>query len=268
MMIKTMRPIVLIALFLGCGGKGATLTESEFCSRKATRECDGVADKCLATDSNCHAARVAACEAFVGQNLAPPARPFRPERADACLNKTAEIYAKPTITPADREAMNDVCARVFSGTKKELAPCSSTFECDGALICDDFLTICATQKVVAIDGFCGNPGETCSDGQYCTGTPRKCVARIGAGQACGPDLPCLESFRCVGNPPICSARVAFLGACGADSDCLATGADAAPYCDPFFGDICTKGFTPSGGSPECVSDFGGIPVGGSDAGAD
>jgi hypothetical protein len=256
--------VFVLALGVGCGAKGSALTQGEFCTRKATKECAAVAARCLAPTSSCMSARVDACTAFANANMNATTRPFQPDKADACLNKTAEIYAKPTITPVDREAMNDLCARVFSALKKDGDPCAGNFDCDNAAsICDTTFMVCARKNTVAVDAFCGNPGEVCAAGQYCTGSPRKCAARIAQGQACGADMPCLESFRCVtGASPTCEAKVPLLESCTGDSDCLSVGTDAAPYCDTFFGNICTKGFTPSGGSPECVNAFGGMPIGG------
>jgi hypothetical protein len=112
---------VTTALGLGCGaGDSKALTQSDFCAQKAEKECTAIADRCLSMPAPCKAARIAACDAFAAAQQQQPsavARPFSPDKVPACLSKATEIYAKLSISPADRKAMDDVCARVFSGTK-------------------------------------------------------------------------------------------------------------------------------------------------------
>ena len=255
----------LSILGTGCGGDSKPITQIDFCIQKATKECAGVGDRCLATPGACRTKRVAACEAFVAAQQATPnaaARPFRPDRVGDCLKRTEEAYEKAIITPAERALMDDACARVFSGKAKESEACTvSDYECDGALICDLGFMRCAPKKVVAADSGCNNPGESCPTGQYCVGTPRDCTPRVGSGQACDATNLCVENLRCLSGT--CRERISLGATCALDSDCALN----APYCDKYNGSICLLGFTPAVGTNECVDGFGGLDTTGGTGGA-
>ncbi len=261
--------LATIALSSCGGGGGGALTQSDFCSKKAEAECKGVATKCVATTDACKAVRVATCNAFALEQQMNPsalARPFRPELAQDCLNKTTAVYAKPTITPADRLPMEIACARVFSGKKKDTdtdKTCINDYECDASQICDLGFGLCAVKKSVAGMANCNNPGDVCPATEYCnTATPRDCVARPTVGMPCSPPaIPCLDTQRCAAG--VCAERVGIGMTCGSDSDCK----PEAPYCDSYSGKICVAGFTPSTGVPECVMGFGGVMPGGGTGGS-
>jgi hypothetical protein len=258
----------LPVLAVGCGGGGGTtMTQSDFCTTKAKNECKGVAERCLATDSACQKARVTACEDFAAAQQAAPStaltRPFRPDLAQACLDQATKVYAKATITPADTDALDEVCARVFSGKKKSTdadKTCHNDYECDATQICDSGFMTCAPQKSASANAGCNNPGEVCPTGQYCTGAPRQCTPRMASGQTCDINSPCLEALRC--SAGTCAERVDLAEACTSNGDCL----PAHPYCDTFNGNVCTNGFIPSSGSAECVAAFGAKGTSGGDGG--
>jgi hypothetical protein len=241
-----------------CGGGSSSKppTEVDYCSQRAAKECDGVALNCSVTAIDCQTARVAICSTEVSSiESTQPARPFRPENIGACVSKTAEIYKKSPITPADRAAVAAVCGRVFSGMKKANDVCAtSDFECDAGLICDTTLATprCAAPRTVGATAFCNNPGELCPTGTYCAGAPgaRMCTPRLAEGKMCDPvSLPCLESFYCPASTSMCTKKLGVTLACALDSDCAPT----APYCDPFNGMTCDVGFAPSPNAPECAS---------------
>ena len=256
---------ILAATLVACGGGGGTkATVATFCDDKATAECDGVASRCLATDTACKAARVTACNAFVAAVQNPTTRPFQSDKITDCINKTKDVYKKATITPADRATMDAACQRVFSGVKVKNDPCVSDYECDTSLFCDISLAapVCASKSTVASMDFCNNPGETCPTGQYCAaGASRMCMARATMGLACAT-VPCLETLRCTA-AGTCAEKVVLAGACTADSDCATT----APYCDTYNGSICDAGFTPAPGTKECVQAFAGTDTSGGAGGA-
>ncbi len=263
--------VFVAALAAGCGsGGGTTMTQSDFCAKKAENECKAVADRCLASASACEAKRVKACNDFAAAQQAAPSsavtRPFRPDLAKACLDKATEVYAKATITPADLAALNDVCARVFSGKKKSTDPdktCSSNYECEASQICDTGFMTCGPKRTVSAGAGCNNPGEICPTGQYCTGSPRECMPKIAAGETCDDTSPCLEALRC--SAGTCAERVDFAASCTSNDDCL----PAHPYCDTYNGSVCTAGFTPSTGNAECIGAFGAVSTsggGGADGG--
>ena len=240
------------------------MTQAEFCAQKATKECEGVATACLSDMAACKASRVAACQEFAEAQQAPPSsallRPFRPDKAGACISKAAEVYKKTTITPDDRAALDDVCARVFSAPRTGAA-CTNDYECDESQTCDPLFNPCAKKKTVAADDFCNNPGDTCPAPQFCNmAVPRKCVPRLTANMACDATNPCIDSLTCAAG--VCSVGAGSGKPCTADSDC----ATASPYCDPYNGNICTPGFTPSTGGRECVAAFGGADTAGGGTG--
>jgi hypothetical protein len=254
-----------VTVGLGCGGGAGPITQAEFCAQKATKECDGVAMACLSDPAACKTKRVAACEEFAEAQQAPPSsavlRPFRPDKANACISKAAEVYNKALITPEDRAALDDVCARVFSAQRND-ATCNNDYECDVNQVCDALFNTCAKKKSVAADDFCNNPGDVCPAAQFCnTAVPRKCVPRLTVNMACDPTNPCAESLTCAAG--VCAAGATNGKPCTADSDC----ATASPYCDPYNGNLCTSGFRPSTGSKECVVAFGGADTTGGTGGA-
>jgi len=262
---KTMGTLLFISVGPGCGGGGSTATVSDFCTQLAVKECGtkgsgGVADRCAVdADTQCKPKRIALCMASTTeiQQTYGASRPFNPSRITDCLNKTAEVYAKATIVPADRAAVAAVCGRVFSGSKVKGDLCSSEFECSGDMICN---AVCATKKTLAKGEFCASdPGAVCDTGLYCAkpaGQPLKmCVDRNNSGETCDDQTLCLETLTCVAAGSTCGPRAGLLEACTSDpvsewdSDCAA----AAPYCDPFLNGKCDLGFTPSLGTPECMN---------------
>jgi hypothetical protein len=256
--------LALVTLGLGCNGGSGTTTQSDFCAQKADRECAGVHNLCVSSTTACQALRISACNAFAAEQQAMPnaiARPFRPDKVADCLSKTSTVYAKSTITPADRLPMDVACARVFSGKKTTTdtdKSCTNDYECDGDLVCDPDFLQCATKNMVAANAGCNNPGEVCPTDQYCVGSPRACTPKGAMGVMCDATHPCVETLRCAVTG-LCVSRVDVGGACTSDDDC----AVASPYCDTYNGSICTTGFTPSIGTRECVVAYAGATPGGS-----
>lgn len=247
-----MSALALLFALGSCEGE-KPITVDEYCAKKATRECEKVAPMCVVDPATCASARKALCLQAV-PDLAQ--RPFQPDAVGPCLDKTGEIYAKSTITPADRQAAEDVCARVFSGMKKFGEPCSNDYDCVSPNVCHQRGTdprVCVMRIVVSAGAFCNNPGETCPTGEYCTGSPgfRRCEARKAQGEPCDAEALCAETLRCddSGGAPICSPRRVATEMCASNDDC----APAAPYCDPYWNNTCDTGFTPSRGAPECVA---------------
>lgn len=245
----------------GCGKSDSPPTIASFCAQKAEKECGtkdkGVALDCGATVAACTTLRAAACSGIATQQSL--SHPLRADAIQNCLDKTGAAYSQMIITPALRDAADDACARVFSGTNqgKPTDPaCTNDSDCGSGLICDR--TICAAPVVVAANARCNNPGETCPSNQYCAGVyPQQiCTDKKPAGVACDAATPCLDTLRCVN--ALCVDRVGIRGACLSDADCAPT----APYCDAYNGNECFAGFTPAsaGGTNECTA-YGG-PAGG------
>jgi hypothetical protein len=244
----------LLALIggFGCSSSSPPQTVTTFCDQKAEKECGtatkGVAVSCGTTMALCKPKRAKACTDWAATQMSAT-RPFRPENIAACLSKTTDAYGATIITPKALVAMNDACARVFSGNNKGTItdlPCTSTFDCAADLICDK--TLCVKQSTTAT-GFCNDPGVVCGTDQYCmlVGAQLKCVPSKAAGEACDATTsPCVDAFRC-SSAGVCTDKVAVNLACGSNDDC----AMDAPYCDAYNGCICRPGFTPSPGTNEC-----------------
>ena len=251
---RTLAQVAAMAgLLAGCGGGGGgkPLTETVFCERKADAECQ-VTDRCVTTKDACIADRKQVCDAFRDAAKANGKRFFVPGNVDACINKTKSVYAKTApITPTDLADMDDVCQYVFQGKGKvDMDNCDTKYDCADRVICDK--TFCTTKKNVTTT--CGNPGDTCPTGKYCTPNSadiETCTAKGASGDACDPTTkPCLESLRCAGGT--CSDRVASAGTCTSNDDCVST----APFCDPYAGFKCDPGLSFAAGSPSCA-DYGG-----------
>ncbi|MEO6419234.1 MAG: hypothetical protein ABIP39_07505, partial [Polyangiaceae bacterium] len=129
-----------------------------FCTERANQECQ-VAAKCAATMGDCLSARKAQCTADAGSSTTST-RQYRSGNAQACIDKTHDTYSKDgTITPTDLKALADTCGRVFQGTAKALAACTSSFDCEGSLICDKML--CAPANTKSKGSGCASAGDQC-----------------------------------------------------------------------------------------------------------
>ncbi len=252
-------------LAAGCGSKGgSSLTVADFCQQKAEKECGttsppGVAALCVVSNTACVAHRTILCNTWAAaiQTAFPTTRPFVPGRVSACTSKAASVYQMSPIVPSQTDALDAVCELVFSGAKVVGDPCTNDFECDqnAKLICDTSLAVpvCAKNTPISRGAFCGvSPGQICGPAFYCTtpvGQPMKmCVDKKAMGETCDAANPCIDSLRC-GPTGICTTRVGVAVACATNDDC----STAAPYCDPYNGSVCDPGFSPSPGTPECMT---------------
>ncbi len=239
-----------------CGGSDSDKYPSpdSFCQAKAQAECQ-VAARCGVSADACTSARKSDCMTKVAKASAN--RTYRPANADACVSRTQDVYS--SNDPVDPSKLHDVdvaaddkdsiCAKVFTGDVKTLAPCTGDLECEGDLICDK--KFCAEKNEKPGGQPCGNPGDVCASGFYCDvgSTPAQCKAVGAAGAVCDETHPCDASLRCSNN---CKDRVQSGGACTTDDDC----ASSAPYCDPNLGNKCDAGQTFAAGAAACKS-FGG-----------
>lgn len=199
-------------------------TES-FCAAKAKEECAGVAASCATSEEACAAARKPACLQAAGQATGE-ARNYKAAVAENCLGKTHDLYAAKVPDATKEEEQTDACERVFAGDKKAAEACQSTYECEGALICDK--GFCAEKVLREIDKPCTDSGAVCVDDAYCAdrgGGQKFCSPKKSKGDICTPDVPCKDDLRCTGT---CVDKVGPGGDCTADADC----GTAAPYCEP------------------------------------
>jgi hypothetical protein len=222
-------------------------TSSGFCEAKAKEECQVVA-RCGVSQANCLPAREAACSDVVSRSVGGT-RQYRPGNAEACVNKTHDVYAQTApLTPDIQGELDAVCAKVFQGTTKSLAACATTLDCDGDLICDKKL--CAARVTKNEGELCGNPGEVCSAGSFCdTGGAAQCKAKRARDETCDDKSPCNESLRCNNT---CRDRFVAGDSCGSNDDC----ASSAPYCDPTNSNKCDAGLIFAPGAGACKA-YGG-----------
>lgn len=198
-------------------------SSDSFCSQKADTECKNLAATCGAAVDACKTKRVAICST-AATAAAAQGRSYRANAAQACIDKTEEVYKEKVLTAAGELSITKICERVYGGAKKDKDACGNTFECEGSLICAG---VCRAEKAVALSEGCGNAGETCATGTYCQtqGSNRFCVAKNTLDQSCNADAPCVEDLRCATR---CIVKVKVGDPCNIDDDCAAE----APYCEP------------------------------------
>jgi hypothetical protein len=226
---------------------------ASFCNQWATEECQ-VASRCAAPTATCQTARQADCQTFASTATADAARSYNSGNAEACIDKIHDIYSSAAsgsaITPPQMDDMADVCNRVFSGNVQSLQKCTSTYDCTGSLICDK--GYCANSTTKNLGDPCGDPGDICASGAYCstpTGGLAQCVAEGAQAAACSATQPCQPTLRCDNT---CGPLFETGTACATSADC----ASDAPYCDPTIGNKCDSGLTFAAGAPSC-KDYGG-----------
>jgi hypothetical protein len=233
-------------------------TYDAMCTDVATQECQ-VAGNCGIDATKCATQRKQVCLAAAAAAITTGGRSYTAGRAEDCVNKTKEVYAKsPPLTPTDLAAVADTCGRVYAGTKAKGDTCTSSFDCTGSLICDK--SHCGDKVDKKNGELCANPGEVCETGSYCAtvGDVKQCTPKVPLQGACDPvKTPCIESARC--DNAVCQPKVGIGQTCNPtretdpNADCTADG----PYCDAALGNVCTKGlFSLAGGVADCAA-FGG-----------
>ena len=241
----------LSTLAVSCGGGGSTpLTEGQFCTQKATAECQ-VAGTCVVSMDACQTQRKAMCMAFVTAAEVAP-RVFVPGNVPACISKTTSVYKQPVIKPSDMDALTDVCNYVFQGAVADLAACTTKYDCkNGKDICDK--GHCAAQMPVGANAQCANFGAVCGSTQFCktVGAAMMCTDKGKQGAICDAADPCVDAgFTCKGGT--CVAQAGQGESCTSNADCSST----VPYCNPYAGNKCSPGLTFSAGATSC-NDYGG-----------
>jgi hypothetical protein len=224
---------------------------ASFCSAWATEECQ-VTARCATPASACQTARQADCQTFAGTATADATRTYNSGNAETCINKIHDLYSSAAsgtaITPPQMADMADVCNRAFSGNAASLAKCTSTYDCSGSLICDK--GFCANSTAKNLGDPCGDPGDICASGSFCSsGAPQQCIAEGAQGATCSAAAPCQPAFRCDNT---CGPLLPGGTLCASDADCDST----APYCDPNVGNKCDQGLSFAAGAPAC-SAYGG-----------
>jgi hypothetical protein len=251
-----------------CGGGSSTpLTDDGFCQQKAAKECL-VTAKCGSSMNACLAQRLGTCGTFVRASKTGP-RVLKEGNVAACINKTATVYGLAAIKQTDLDDMNDVCSYVYQGSSK--TTCTVKYDCaDKNAICDtkNGNSLCATKVTKKLNDPCGNGGEICATGSYCTMDATRsgayyCLARGAAGTACDGATPCLESLHCDATANTCMARLDANQTCVSSDDC----APGASYCDPYIGNKCDVGLIFAPTAVAACADYGGTTASGGTGGS-
>jgi hypothetical protein len=197
---------------------------TSFCAAKANEECTAQAALCGATVDACKTQLTNACTTEA--SAAGGGRVYTASKAEACITKTHDLFNQKTFTSDQEKDWNDVCERVFAGSKAANAPCANAYECQGDMVCDK--GVCANEVVKKIGEGCSNAGETCEKGAYCgeQGQLKFCLAKNAENDICNDQAPCKEDLRCAGT---CKPRMDIGQPCDFDSDCKE--ATTPPYCD-------------------------------------
>lgn len=190
-----------------------------FCEAQTKEKCAGVQAACAVAEAKCLQTGKSNC---VTKNTG---KAYQPGSAESCVSKTRDFFNGGKVPNAEQDKeLEDICGRVFGGTKKANEACNITSDCATGLVCTS--GFCGTKAEKAEGNPCNNPGDTCVKGTYCGGTGNKtCLKRKGSGELCSAAEPCVEDLRCGGT---CRPKSDPQSPCDKDDDC----ASAAPYCDP------------------------------------
>lgn len=216
----------LVALF-ACGGEdvGPKYPSAEsFCSGYAEALCKGLAAGCGASEDSCKLRAESTCKT----QGAATSRQYRDTKAEACVDKTNEIFGKKSYSADEEKEQKDLCSRVFGGTVDKNGACQVDAECKDQLICDKGL--CSEKVQKNLGEACNNPGDVCAKGAYCgdQGAVKFCIAKKASGDLCTAGaVPCLEDLRCVNT---CKPKLQPGEPCDTDDDCPST--TTPGYCDP------------------------------------
>lgn len=191
-----------------------------FCDAKASEECSQVSNVCGVTVDNCKAKVKPTCTQAAADAVAQ-GRVYTASLAEGCITKVHDLYSTATVDQTKSAEVDDNCARVFAGNTAKSQPCTSDFQCTGALVCDK--GVCAEKVVKNADDPCNNPGDVCATGFYCgpRGTSNFCNAKKKENEICTPNNPCAEDLVCVGDAGggDCKQRGDAGATCTVDSDC-------------------------------------------------
>lgn len=263
-----------------------------FCNAKAQAECQ-IATTCLIEATDCEAERASLCNADATSATASGTRDYTQGNAQACIDALDAVYGNGAtkVSFAQLEGMgsvSDICERVFSGNAGMNEPCQSSYDCTGDNICASVTPgvssgdggagpyVCAPPGAPIAEGqFCTTPGSTCVTDSYCAvkpGSAATCVPAMQENQPCNTvTAPCVSAQRCESQAGVtgqtCEPRVALGQPCQTSDDC----APAAPYCDPYVGNLCTPGLSFAAGAPDCKafeSGDAGVSVAAVDAGGE
>jgi hypothetical protein len=258
-------------LVTACSSNAAPVDQDPvktFCGNKAKAECV-VASACGVTNDDCLTAREAACETAATAALASGTRSFTQANVSACLNEINSAYVcsggavceVPFASLFGTGSIDDLCNQVFQGSAKQYGTCTSNYDCTNGDICapasaTSTATVCGPVVQVTPGDPCGEPGQECPMGTYCSaaGAVPQCATRPGLNAACDEvTTPCLESLRCVSG--VCTATAGAGQACNPTRVAGDPNADCNPsvagYCDPNAGNICTKGLSFATGADDC-----------------
>ena len=250
-----------------------------FCTAKAQAECQ-VASTCGIDPTACQTQRVSLCnaDANTAASTGSHTRKYTQANAPACIDALNAAYANGNAKVlfahlVGRGSITDVCERVFSGGAGQNDSCQSPYDCTGDNICSPVLPgstsfVCAAPTQVSAGGFCQNPGSVCAADTYCAMPTASggytCTPAKQEGEPCDA-APCVSTERCEATGATghtCEPRVAADKPCTTSDDC----APAAPYCDPYVGNICTTGLSFATHAPDCKGFETGVPVADASAG--
>jgi hypothetical protein len=245
-----------------------------FCNAKAKAECQ-VAMTCGIDVADCEVQRVSLCnlEAMTAETSGSRTRHYSPANAADCITTVGNAYGKTQIPFSQlvgSGSLSDICQRVFTGDAAVNDPCETSYDCAKDLVCapvtpGSATTVCAAAVNKSQGDFCQDPGSICPPDTYCamppTGGGYQCLPAKQQGQPCdAATAPCVSTQRCEAGAGAtgftCEPRVAAAQPCATNDDC----APDAPYCDPYVGNLCTKGLSFATLAPDCNGFKSGGPI--------
>ncbi|HRG99807.1 MAG TPA: hypothetical protein PLR99_26360 [Polyangiaceae bacterium] len=234
-----------LGLVVACGSSDAPAgpkyaTEDAFCAARADAEC-AVSDLCTVKKDACVTKRKDFCKASTVASAALGLT-YNPSVAELCILQVSTAYrADKALIKADELAQLDAaCLKVFAGSVEKNKACTATAQCTGSLICDK--GFCADAVIKGADTPCGNPGESCVPGYFCTGDGVKtCVKLKALGELCVGTDTCDVGLLCNGT---CKKKLEIGDTCVSSRDC------ASNLCDDGL-KKCTVGLTFATGAESC-----------------
>lgn len=229
-----------------------------FCAAVAKAECQE-STNCGVDESQCETWRATQCNGgTIIVKLAPTdtlSRQYTSGKAKACIDALNGAFGggNDKITYDDlfkSGGLVDTCEAVFQGNVGNGSGCTTNYDCtQSGEVCASVpgqQAACATPTMKAQGSACADPGDTCSDGNYCSnasGSP-KCVASETTGGPCKANDECVSADHCVSGA--CAQKEVAGGPCTSNDDCDST----APFCDPDV-DKCAVGLGFLNGSFDC-----------------
>ncbi len=211
------------SLVVGCSGATPVASLSDFCTQKATLECQYVAGTptspgvCAGlTSQTCISYRTNLCITDGESATASGQREFNPGNIKACLTAISTAYGDLTYPtdeslsyasisggPGDTMTVDYICESVFQGSVQSMGTCTSPYDCASPNVCTPAnggakIDVCAPLVQVADGDSCGGAGSVCVTGDDCVvdKSTGEYVCQASTANLGGLNAPCKTDADC------------------------------------------------------------------------